>query len=761
LHSKPKYRFRFLLPILLCLTQFSFGQNKVGLVLSGGGANAFAHIGVLKALEENNIPIDYITGSSMGAIIGGLYVSGYTPEQIEQMMLSDNFINAAEGKGNNADKFAYYNFDMTPGLVSYSFNPKEGLPKGIPTNFVNSFFLDFLSLKLFSGPSFSANCNFDSLMVPFRCVAADITSKTLKTFSEGSLQDAIRASSTYPFYFQPININDVVYFDGGIYDNFPVDAMKEAFAPDVIIGVNVSYNYEAADENDLISQLKNMLVASTDYSLQGSKGIVLEPNTTNAAFDFTNVQSAVDSGYNCALRQIAAIKELSAKPATTTAQRTSFLIKQEQIKISNVQVLGSTKGQQTYLRKNLIYKKEKDVNLTDLENRYTKLSEDPFIEQSYPGLYKSDSSNTLQLKTKFTKPIKIDVGGNLSSKPINTGYVGISYSKLNNIGYKARIQTFFGKYYSSFSLDGFLYKPGKSKFYLNPYFVYNQWDYFKSRATFFVEKVPSYIVRTQGIVGLNAITPLSKVGNIEVDVKRFNDRAEYYQTENFAPIDTSDKTDFNGYTIGGYYTGSTLNDLQYATQGGKFKIGARYIFGIESYQAGSTASTNSLFTNTKKDWFYIELQWEKYYPLTRKLSLSPMFSSVYSTRYNFSNFKASSIFSPAFQPTLESKTLYLLNFRSPIFAAVGLRSSYQFAKNLFWRTEAYLFKPAENIKTNNFQITKGDLLQENYFILNTSVVYTTPIGPLSLQLNYYDKESQQYSFLFNFGYILFNKRIYQ
>lgn len=189
----------FFLFILFSAGVSSLYSQKVGLVLSGGGASGIAHIGVIKALEENHIPIDYITGTSMGAFIGALYAAGYSPGEMEKIVLSPRFQNIAKGVIDN--KFIYY-FKEKPldaSWVSFRFSLDTSLITSIPTHLISPIPVDFEVLRYFSKASSVSNGNFDSLFVPFRCVAADIMNKQPYIFNKGNLGEAIRASISYPF----------------------------------------------------------------------------------------------------------------------------------------------------------------------------------------------------------------------------------------------------------------------------------------------------------------------------------------------------------------------------------------------------------------------------------------------------------------------------------------------------------------------------------------------------------------------------------
>ena len=162
--------------------------------MSGGGASGLAHIGVLKALEENHIPIHCISGTSIGSIIGGLYASGYSPIEIERMVKDQNF--AKLTKGEMLPKFGYYlhKRDDYASWIMLKLSLKNPFLTNLPTNLVNSVPIDYFLMETFAGANAASKYNFDSLMIPFRCVASDISKKESVIFRKGDMPSAIRAS---------------------------------------------------------------------------------------------------------------------------------------------------------------------------------------------------------------------------------------------------------------------------------------------------------------------------------------------------------------------------------------------------------------------------------------------------------------------------------------------------------------------------------------------------------------------------------------
>ena len=180
-----------------------------------------AHIGVIKAMEENNIPIDYISGTSAGAIVASMYAMGLSPEQMDSIVHTDDFFNWANGIIDENYLYYFRKKEENASWISLKFSLDSVITTSLPTSIVSSIPYDYSLMANTAGPIAKANYNFDSLFVPFRCVAADIENKKTVVFKDGDLATAIRASSAYPFYFKPVLYNGSILYDGGMYNNFP------------------------------------------------------------------------------------------------------------------------------------------------------------------------------------------------------------------------------------------------------------------------------------------------------------------------------------------------------------------------------------------------------------------------------------------------------------------------------------------------------------------------------------------------------------
>ncbi|MBI3503000.1 MAG: patatin-like phospholipase family protein [Bacteroidetes bacterium] len=737
----------------------SFSQ-KVGVVLSGGGASGLAHIGVLKALEENNIPVDYISGTSIGAFVGAMYATGLSPKQMEEIVQTDEFNNWVYG---NIDKKYIYYFkkkEDNASWITLKLALDTSLETNLPTNIVSPAALDFSLMEGMAPASAAAKYNFDSLFIPFRCVAADIETKTTVLFKNGDLGEAVRASISYPFYLKPLKVDGKLLFDGGIYNNFPSDVMYEQCFPDIIIGSNVSGAVPPPDEDNLLSQLKAMLINRSKMDIQCPNGILIEPQTTISTFDFGNPKAMIDSGYAATLRKIDTIKTRITRRANTeelSDKRKKFIGKKPPLVFGDIYIEGLKKGQTKYVH-GVLRKRGKSLPLEKFKPAYFRLEEDDKIKQIYPQAKFNPKNNNydLFLKVKKEKDIVAEVGGNISNRPISEVFAGFEYKYLGNFGIRLMANGYFGKLYTSAQVNTRLDFPFSVPFYLEPELAFNRWDFYKSSNLFFEDVKPAYLIQNDQHAYLNLGMPVSNKDKLIIGGGIGSTSDNYYQTQFFTSKDTPDVTTFDMATAHLMLERNTLNRKQYATQGTYFGIKTRYIQGEEFTQPGSTSSLNP--SRRIHQWVQFKMIYDKYYKQRGTLRMGIYFESAYSTQPRFNNYTASLLASPAFQPLAECKTLFQPNFRAHSYAAAGLKNIITIKNRIDFRVEGYIYQPYQQIDTvGNQQIYTVPFLRR-YFMGTAALVGHTPIGPIAFSVNYYHGEKQPFTFLFHFGYIIFNKK---
>lgn len=239
-------------------------RKKVGIALSGGGAKGFAHIGALKVLEEAGIPIDYIAGTSMGAIIGGLYALGYSASDLDSIAKAQdwNYLLTDNVYRENLSPYLKENANQYIVSLPYELQFKQKSGKvSLPSGVVKGQNLDNLFLNLTIG--FQDAMKFDQLPIPFGCVAADTRSGREVDLTQGILAQAMRASMAIPGMFAPVEIDSMLLIDGGIINNYPVDLVRKMGA-DIVIGVVMPPGDEEKDKNrgtlfEVISGLSNFI----------------------------------------------------------------------------------------------------------------------------------------------------------------------------------------------------------------------------------------------------------------------------------------------------------------------------------------------------------------------------------------------------------------------------------------------------------------------------------------------------------------------
>lgn len=268
-------------------------RKKVGLVLSGGGAKGMAHIGALKVIEEAGIPIDYIVGTSMGSIIGGLYAIGYTPEQMDSMVRKQDWQFLLSDRTPRSDKNMAERETDEQFIISVPFSKTAirevtgGLIKG--QNISNL----FSQLTL----GYHDSIDFNRFPIPFACVAEDIVKGEEKVFHHGVLATAMRASMAIPGVFTPVRLDGMVLVDGGVVNNYPVNVARQMGA-DYIIGVDVQSQLKPASElvnaGSILGQLVDLMGQDLYLKNKAETNTYIKVNVKGySAASFT--QPAIDS----------------------------------------------------------------------------------------------------------------------------------------------------------------------------------------------------------------------------------------------------------------------------------------------------------------------------------------------------------------------------------------------------------------------------------------------------------------------------------
>lgn len=753
----------------LCLFFLPFTQaQKVGLVLSGGGAKGMTHIGIIRALEENNIPIDYITGTSMGAIIGSLYAMGYSPDDMEALLRSEDFKRWYSGQIEPEYGYYFKQNRPTPEFFNIRFSFKDSLhikPQILPTSMVNPIQMNLVFVELFARATAACNGDFNHLFVPFRCIASDVYNKRPLIMRKGDLGDAVRASMSFPFVFKPIEIDSVLAYDGGIYNNFPTDIMREDFRPGVIIGSVVAANPGKPKENDLMSQLENMIMQKTDYTLPDSLGIVMTFKYDDVSLlDFDRLQELHDIGYNRTISLMDSIKSRIHRRTSAENVRLRRLVYRSnlpQFRFRDIYIEGANPQQQAYIKKEFHDEDHEVFTYEDLKRGYFRLLSDNMISEIIPHAVYDPKNDlySLHLKVKMEDNFSVRMGGSVSTTSSNQIYLGLGYQNLNYYSKEITLDGQIGKVYNNAQLMAKIDLPTRVPTSYRLIASLSTFDYYKKDKLFSKNDKPSFNSKDERFVKLMVALPFLANKRAEISIGYGKLQDNYFQSNVIKfDKDRSDRSTYNllGGAIGFY--GSTLNARQYATKGYFEKLVAQVFTGKEKFIPGNPTET-SFTTKDRQSWLQISYMKYAYHTMTPKFTLGWMAEMLYSSKNFSENYAATMLQAADFSPTPHSKIMYNEAFRANQFLAAGIKPIFVFNDMFQVRSELYGFMPIFPIKKNALnKAYYGKAFSRFEYLGEISVICQLPFGAISAYVNHYSSPKKEWNVGLTLGWQLFNYR---
>ncbi|MEO0526883.1 MAG: patatin-like phospholipase family protein, partial [Bacteroidota bacterium] len=323
--------FLLLVPSLLFSQETVIPEKpiKVGLVLSGGGAKGMAHIGALKVIEEAGVQVDYIGGTSMGAIVGALYASGYSAMELDSIFKNTDFLELIQDNLPRDAKTFYEKDDSERYALTLPFNKfKISFPASISggQNIYNELVRLMYHVKDVG--------DFKKLPIPFFCIATDLETGQEVVLDKGYLPEAIMASGTFPSLFEPSEINGRILIDGGVVNNYPIQKVKD-MGPDVIIGVDVQHGLSDRESlqsaTEVLLQINNFRTVQDMVEKSKRTDIYIKPDIADfSVIDFGLGNDIIKSGEVAAKQQYESLKMLSIqqnrqKPPITPIKTTDSI----------------------------------------------------------------------------------------------------------------------------------------------------------------------------------------------------------------------------------------------------------------------------------------------------------------------------------------------------------------------------------------------------------------------------------------------------
>lgn len=759
---------RYLLLLVLALCCFHIAQaQKVGLVLSGGGAKGMTHIGIIRALEENNIPIDYIAGTSMGAIVGSLYAMGYSPDDMEALLRSPDFKRWYSGQVEPQYEYYFKKGRPTPEFLNIRFAFRDSLRAKslrLPTSMVNPIQMNLVFVELFARSTAACHGNFDDLFVPFRCIASDVYNKKPLVMRNGDLGDAVRASMSFPFVFKPIEIDSILAYDGGIYNNFPTDVMREDFHPDVIIGSVVAANPSKPDENDLMSQIENMVMQKTDYSIPDSLGIVMTFKYDDVSLlDFDRLDELHDIGYNRTMSIMDSIKSRIHRRVNADNVRLRRMVYRSnlpQFRFRDIYIEGANAQQQAYIKKEFHDDPHEVFTYEDLKRGYFRLLADNMISEIIPHAVYDPQTDlySLRLKVKMEDNFSVRIGGSVSTTSSNQIYLGVGYQNLNYYSKEVTIDGQIGKIYNNAQFMARFDLPTRVPTSYRLIGSISTFDYYKKDKLFSRHDIPSFNSKDERFLKLMVSLPFlaNKRAEFSFGIGKLEDN--YFQSNviDFEK-DRSDQSVYRllGGAIGFY--GSTLNARQYATKGYYEKLIAQIFTGKEKFIPGNSPETATW--KERQSWLQISYMKEAYHTMSPKFTLGWMAEAVYSSKNFSENYTATMMQACDFSPTPHSELMYNEAFRANQYIAAGIKPIYVLNDMFQVRTEFYGFVPIFPIKKNSFnKAYYGKVFSRFEYLGELSVVCHLPFGAISAYVNHYSSPRKEWNVGITLGWQLFNYR---
>ena len=730
--------------------------QSVGLVLSGGGAKGIAHIGVIKALEDNDIPIDYITGTSMGAIVGGLYACGYTPEEMLRLIGSREFSYWSTGQVDK--KLTYYFAENEPTPALMTLNIGDGSSKSsssiLPASIINPIPMNFGVMELFS--TYTAQCggNFDKLMVPFRCVASDVSARRAKVLDSGSLAASVHASMSFPLIFQATRIDGNILYDGGIYDNFPVDVMRKDFAPDIVLGFDVG-TPDKGEPNSYLRQLELLVTEHQTKDIPYSTGMRVHVDLSDfGLLDFPQARAIYRRGYERTIAAMDSIKERihsRTTPQATALRRNLFKSHTPFLRFDSVDISGGTRGQRSYLR--YLFSPATNTDTLGISRTrlsyYRALSSEKFgilhpeaVYNDSTGLFRLDLQ--AQVKSRFSAGF----GAYITSTNNSFLYLCADYRSLSFSSINTYLEAWIGQSYMAGVLRGniLLHSRLPAAFFFEG--VAWRRRYPRNDRLFFRDEGPASVVCHQYFGKTGFSTAAGRTGAFDVGVGFGHIYNSFYDIDGKGDI-SADRSNISlnlGQAYAEYRT-STLDNVNYPVSGTAIQAKAAAVGGHTHYRnPGNSTSDPSTHW-----WLEAGASYRNYIRPLRHWALGIEAFGNYSSRPLMNSYNAALSFASCFTPTPSADCNFHAGFRANSYLAAGIVPLWNPREGFSLRFNAYVFAPMRTILPSpDHGAMYGPWFDRAEFFGELAANYRLPFANVSGYANY-DSSSRKFNFGLSLG----------
>ncbi len=586
--------------LLLSAGLATFGQKtRVGLCLSGGGAKGLAHIGLLKVIDSAGIKVDYITGTSMGAVLGGMYAIGYSGNDIEKIardanwrLLLSNDVPMTEINVEEKDEFDRYLAEL----------PMKGLKPGLPLGAIEGQELN----KMLGDLTFPVHqiSHFDSLPIPFRCIGADILTGEAVVLSKGYLPTAMRASMAIPSVFTPVKWQGHLLVDGGLVRNFPVTDLKEMGA-DIVIGGYTGGRLFT--EEELTSPIKLLYQSASfnrvaDSEMQKSLCDLLADYDVQlqeySAASFSKIDSIIDIGYRIALQLLPDLKRLadSLKMAGNTNHQPLKRYYGHEVCLNRIILDGACEESKQLVLGKMELAENTTYSVSQINEAIQRVYGTRFFDKVYYTFENNDFGNDLVVHIKESRRAAIKFALHYDNEQAAGIILNLTARNVLGSGSRA-LATFDISEYPKFRINYQKFIDSQQKLWLHggyhyefiPYRLYN-----KGRLQ--EELTNSY---NNMYAGINYTLTKNSYLGAEINNEWSFTRTKIYPEDRSTP-DSGDFRSLNAreWAIGFKYFSNTLNRFLFPTRGNRVKLLLKVIPGHTSinnfYTIDSAYPTNNI-----------------------------------------------------------------------------------------------------------------------------------------------------------------------
>ncbi len=694
----------------------------------------------------------------MGAIVGGLYAAGYTTEEMMQLLLSKDFANWSTGQIDRKLTYYFYKDSPTPAMLNVPVpTRRDSLSSNsiLPSSLISPLPMNFAFMELFAAYTAQCGGNFDNLFVPFRSVTSDVYHKHKIVCRSGSLGDAIRASMSFPVVFHPIEMDSVLVYDGGIYDNFPVDVMREDFAPSIMIGVDVSAPDGKPKANDLIEQLEDMIIQNNDYSLPQDEGIKLRINLEEfSLLDFPKARQIYRIGYDKAMEMMDSICgriKTRVPKEERQLRREVFKSATPYIRFDSVCVTGGTPAQNRYFKNIFIDNRRDTFGIRQAKSAYYRAITGGKLRNLIPNACYNDSDGlfTLRLKASVKDNLNIGFGGFISSSTNSMIFLSGGYNSLSLNHFETRFNAWIGQSYMAAQASARIFIAQHRPMSLGLEAVVSRMN-FNSSDRFFYENNPTSLTDLEAFGRLKYSMATGRNSLLDISAAFGHLSYRFYPTRPGSTLTTRRNNAF--YNLGQIrlkFERNTLDNNSFPAAGAFLHASVAGVAGTYHFNPVNDSQTNERDPQT---WARLALNYREYLTLGNKFSIGVETNAVASTRSLPSTYGQAIVTAEEFYPSISSHSTFNPDFRAYTYVTAAVVPVWRINENMQLRSSAVCFLPARRIKSDFFSTPRyGGWFADPTFFAEIAGVYNFPFASLSVYGNYSDAPRRSWNCGISFG----------